>query len=201
VLAHGPAQDGSSSLRAAISDPLELAAGITIDVLESKTVDQPASELLEPYQLAPRYHRTLKTHSLSGTPFALLDIYVDAALYARFPRQAERRLKLSRLLRDHGDTTIVESREELTVQHATPLIASQLQYPIAAPIVRLRRWRLAADRRVVYACVANYRSDRFVFDVTRNHSGADHFGQHIIPSASAPTTDTRAGRTSIARRS
>lgn len=189
VRANAPAHEGPS-LRAAISDPLELATGITIDVLESKTVDQLAAELMEPYRLAPRYHRTLKTHSLSGTPFALLDIYVDAVLYARFPRLAERRLKLSRLLRDHGNTEIIESREELTVQHATPAIAQQLQYPIAAPIVRLRRWRLAADRRVVYACVANYRSDRFVFDITRSHQGADHFGQHIIPSAGSTTADS-----------
>jgi len=193
VLAHGPAQE-APSLRAAISDPLELATGITIDVLESRAVDQLTAELMEPYRMAACYHRTLKTHSLSGTPFALLDIYVDAALYARFPRHAERRLKLSRLLRDHGDTEIAESREELTVQHATPAIASRLQYPIAAPIVRLRRWRLALDRRVVYACVANYRSDLFVFDVTRTHLGADHFGQHIIPSAARPAIERAAVR-------
>jgi DNA-binding GntR family transcriptional regulator len=199
VLADGPGQEGPA-LRAAISDPLELAPGITIDVLESSTVEQLAAELMEPYRMAPRYHRTSKTHSLSGTPFALLDIYVDAALYARFPRHAERRLKLSRLLRDHGDTEIAESREELTVQHATPAIASRLQYPIAAPIVRLRRWRLAPDRRVVYACVANYRSDLFVFDVTRSHLGADHFGQHIIPSTASPATK-RAAMPKLSRRS
>jgi DNA-binding GntR family transcriptional regulator len=181
------------SLRAAISDPLELAPGLSIQVLQSHKVAGLAPALLEPYQQADRYHRTLKIHSLSGTPFALLDIYVDAALYARFPKHAERSFKLSRLLRDYGDSPISASREELTIQHATPAIAELLHFPIAAPVVRLRRWRLDRKERVIYACVANYRSDLFVFDVTRNDREADHFGQHIIPSIGAPGADRLKG--------
>ena len=181
VLANRAAND-VPSLRAAISDPLDLAPEISIQVLDTRTVDTIDPSLREPYLFAPRYHRTLKTHSLSGTPFALLDVYVDAALYVRFPRQAELRFKLSRLLRDHADTEITESREELTIQHATPAIAELLHCAIAAPIVRLRRWRMDPEGRVVYACVANYRSDLFVFDITRTRSDSDHFGQHIIPS-------------------
>lgn len=183
VLSHRSAND-VPSLRAAISDPLDLSPDITIQILDSRTVDALDPVLQEPYRFAPRYHRTLKTHSLAGAPFALLDIYVDASLYAQFPKYAERRFKLSRLLRDHGDTDITDSREELTVQHAPPAIAELLHCAIAAPIVRLRRWRMDADGLVVYACVASYRSDLFVFDVTRTRSDSDHFGQHIIPSVS-----------------
>jgi len=34
-----------------------------------------------------------------------------------------------------------------------------------------------------------------VFDVTRSHLGADHFGQHIIPSAARPAIERAAART------
>ncbi len=168
-------------LRASIADPLDLSPDISIRVLESGEVAQLNADLMQDYPMARRYHRTLKTHSLEDTPFALLDIYVDADLYKKFPKNAHKHTKLSRLLRDHVDAPITQSREELTIGHADQHIAQLLNFPIAGPIVRLRRWRMAANGKVVYACIASYRSDLFVWDVTRPESTADHFSQHIIP--------------------
>lgn len=176
---------GHPQVRAAISDPLELLPDISIQVLESARQTSLCPDLIEPYPMARSYHRTLKTHSIQGMPFALLDIYVDTELYRKFPRGSEHKLKLSRLLRDYGGVKIVNSREELTISHADQRMAQLLHYPIAAPTVRLRRWRMAEGGKVVYACVATYRSDQFVWDITRSSSGQDHFGQHIIPSVPA----------------
>ncbi len=170
-------------LRASIADPLDLSPNISICILENGEVSQLNSELIQDYPMAKNYHRIFKTHVLEKTPFALLDIYVDSDLYKSFPIGAERHTKLSRLLRDCGGVEVVQSREELTISHADQHVAQLLSIPIASPIVRLRRWRMASNGNVVYACVAIYRSDLFVWDVTRPESTADHFGLHIIPTS------------------
>jgi len=172
---------GYPHLRSSIADPLDLSPDISIRILESGEVAHVNADLLQDYPMAARYHRTLKTHSLEDTPFALLEIYIDANLYKKFPKNAQKHTKLSRLLRDYGREPITQSREELTIGHADQHIAQLLSFPIAGPIVRLRRWRTAANNKVVYACIAIYRSDLFVWDVTRPESTADHFSQHIIP--------------------
>lgn len=171
----------SANLRATIRDPLALSPDVRIHVLSSETVKALPPELSEQYPTTPRYQRVLKTHDLEDKPFALLDIYIDHQTYSRFPPKAERALKLSQLLRDHGQAPIASSREELTISHADQRISSLLHYPIAAPLVRLRRWRMRGDGAVVYACLALYRSDMFVWDTTVAERSADHFNAHIIP--------------------
>jgi DNA-binding transcriptional regulator YhcF (GntR family) len=78
-------------------------------------------------------------------------------------------------------TRITTSRQELTVTHADQQVARLLRYPIAAPLVRLRRWRFDRAGLVVYASIVLYRSDLFVWDVVDAEPDADHFQAHIFP--------------------
>ena len=170
-----------SHLRSSISDPLELAEHVSIEILENREVKVLPESLQEHYLCCESYRKITKTHSINGLPFALLDIYVDKRCYQLFPRNAEKNFKISKLLRNTQQAHIQRSREELTVISATPELSAVLSYPLTAPIVQLRRWRMNPEGLVLYACVASYRSDHFVWDVSREENSLVHFDEHIIP--------------------
>jgi len=168
-------------LRLAISDPLSLPADHRIDVQSSVRVDTLPEELRGNHRVASGYQRVSKTQSVGPTPYAALDIYIASALFERFPPGAEYRHKLSQLLRDDAGTLIVRSRQEITVTHSDQRIADLLRYPVAAPLVRVRRWRQTADGTVVYAGIVLYRSDLFVWDTTHEEVGEYHYATHVVP--------------------
>ena len=177
VLANRVAQ-AYAQLGSSLADPLATQPGLSIRILESGDAATLSEPLRDGGTPAAAYHRTLKVHTIDETPFALLEIFTDREVYRRFPRGAERRQKLSVLMRQHGGVALVSSRQVLTIGHAEPRTAEVLDCPIASPVVRLRRWRVDANGRVAYACDVIYRGDMFVWDVT----------EPIVDSA-APTHD------------
>lgn len=170
-------------LRAAINDPRMLAADHVIRILMRRTTSALPTDLQQSYQAAKQYVHVHKVHDFQGTPFALMDIYVEHGIYRRFPKGADQTLKLSFLMREYSKVRIAASRQELTVTHATQKAAELLRCPIAAPLVRVRRWRIAPKVGIVYACIVLYRSDLFSWDFTETHSNADHYGDHLVPEA------------------
>ena len=174
------------ALRSAISDPHRLAPDHRIHVLSSRRVAKLPQELRGDYSPAPSYQRVHKTQSVDGMHYAVFDIYLASAVYARFPPRAERSRKLSQMLRGDRKTRVVRSRQELTIAHCDQASAALLHYPIAAPLVRVRRWRESAAGVVVYACTVLYRSDLFVWDTTQDEPDADHFGAHVVPAVRVP---------------
>ena len=140
-------------LRAAINDPRVLAPEHMIHILSRRTISTLPAELQQNYRLAKQYVHVHKIHDFRDTPFALMDIYVESQVYRRFPKGADQTSKLSFLLREHGKVRIGASRQELTVTHATQHAAAMLRCPIAAPLVRVRRWRTDAKGVVVYAFI------------------------------------------------
>lgn len=173
-----------SNLRSSISDPLELAEHVSIEIIESKDVTTLPSNLQEHYLGCETYRKITKTHSVGHLHFAWLEIYVDKQSFNKFPKNAEKFSKISKLLRNTRQSQIQSSREELTVVSATPELSRALNYPLTAPIVQLRRWRMNQNGQVLYACIASYRSDHFVWDVTREENSHAHFDEHIIPKIS-----------------
>jgi GntR family transcriptional regulator len=186
VLANGAAQ-AFERLGANLADPLATQPGLSIRILESGDTPGLPDDLRNGGPAAAAYHRTLKVHTIYDTPFALLEIFVDRAVYRRFPRGAERKQKLSVLMRRHGGAALVSSRQVLTIGHADPYTAEVLEYPIASPMVRLRRWRLDANGRVAYACNVLYRGDLFVWDVTEPIVDAEQSTHDVIPAARMDT--------------
>jgi len=168
-------------VRSAISDPLILAPSHHIHILSSERVKSLSEELRGQYKLAPSYQRVYKTQSVGDQPYALLEIFVASDVFARFPRRAEQKQKLSKLLREEGHIKVARLRQELTVTHADQQTAILLRYPIAAPIVRVRRWRQSTEEVVIYACTVFYRSDLFVWDITQTEPDADYYDVQVIP--------------------
>ncbi len=178
----------SAGLRAAINDPRVLGPDHAIRILARRAVDALPGELDHRHRRAARYQHVHKLHEYGGTAFALMDIYVEAGIYARFPPGADEQHKLSLLLRDHSGVRISESREEMTIIGANRRTAELLRCPIAAPLVRVRRWRTDAGGVVIYACVVLYRGDLFVWEHAETAPEADHFGHHIVPTPQLPET-------------
>lgn len=168
-------------VRAAINDPMSVSPEHSVNVLVNEDVDAVPVELREDYVFGSRYRHVHKVHSFRGVPYGMIDGFVHRSEYRRFPENAEYRQTLTRLLHDHGAMKVVTSRQELTITHADQQVATRLRYPIAAPLVRLRRWRFGKDGMVIYASIILYRSDLFVWDVTDAQPEADHFNAHIFP--------------------
>lgn len=189
VLRSPSAPMASAGLRAAINDPRVLGPDHAIRVLARRAVDGLPGELDHRHKRAARYQHVHKLHEYRGTPFALMDIYIEAGIYGRFPTGADERHKLSLLLRDHSGVRIFESREEMTIIGANRGTAELLRCPIAAPLVRVRRWRTDRTGVVIYACVVLYRGDLFVWEHLETTLKADHFGHHIVPTPQLPMGD------------
>lgn len=171
----------SAGLRSAINDARVLAPDHAIRILLREEVTELPPELAHEHRPANSYMRVRKLHDYRGTSFALMEIYVASMIYRRFPERADETNKLSLLLRDSSGVTVVESREELTIAGADASTADLLRCSIAAPLVRVRRWRTDRTGEVIYACVVLYRGDLFVWDHVERMPEADHFGPHVIP--------------------
>jgi GntR family transcriptional regulator len=167
------AQWADRDLRAALSDPLSVTPDHRIAVLENSRVDEITPELRGQYGVASSYQRVFKTQAVGDMPYVVLEVFVEYEVFARFPKGAEHARKLSQLLRETSGVGIARSRQELTVQHSEQQTSELLGYPIAAPLIRLRRWRLTSDDKIVYACTGLYRSDLFVWDVTQEERDGD----------------------------
>ena len=121
-----------------------------------------------------------------GMGVALADAFASAReVYAEVDEALGQ--KLSVLMRQHGGAALVSSRQVLTIGHADPYTADVLDYPIASPMVRLRRWRLDSNGRVAYACNVLYRGDLFVWDVTEPIVDAEQSTHDVIPEARMDT--------------
>lgn len=167
--------------RAAMNDPLVFSPHHSIEILSSSVVDKLSDDLSGEYETHRHYQGLLKTHSFRNMPYGLVKVFIDLKSFKRFPPGSEKTSKTSLLLRDYGKAAISLSRQELTVVHADQHEAELLRYPVAAPLVRVRRWHLDTTNRVIYACTVLYRSDTFVWDVTESHPQANHLGDQIMP--------------------
>lgn len=168
------------NLRKAISDPMGDTPDLAIQILSRKHTKGLPAQLKVSHDEYDDYVRVHKIHLLNGEPFALLDVYIAAPIFARFPKGAEKQIRLSRLLRDYGDVDFISSRQEITLTYADHKTADLLKCTVMAALVRIRSWRIEAPNRVTYAGTFLYRGDRFIYD-TEQKIGGDHFGFKVVP--------------------
>ncbi len=155
-------------LKAAINAPQSrLSPEHSITMLINREVKALSDELDVGYGQASRYRHIHKVHNFRGIPYDIVTAYVEKSEFDHFPKGVANSQTLMRLLQEQGKTEIASSRQELTITHADPEAASLLQYPLAAPLAKVKHWRLDAHGVVIYASVVLYRSDIFVWDITR----------------------------------
>jgi len=159
------------ALRLAMYDPVTEVGEVAIGILRTEPAPLPHSLVLG-YGQVPPYMRILKTHSMRGIPYGVLDIFVAQAAFRRFPKGAIQKRKILNLLSDYGKADVRQTRQQLTITHADDAVATVLKCPAASALVRIRRWKLDADNRIILACEILYRGDMFVWDVTEPEKGA-----------------------------
>ena len=173
----------AADVRSAINDPLQTAPSESIRVLGRAEVRTLPPELAMAAPVHDAYVRVRKVHAIRKQPFHVVEAYVAKEVHDRFPRGAESKSKTARLLRDHGRVHIRSTHQELTLVHATPEAADLLGCPVGSVLVRIRRWRIEQDGRIVYAAANLYRGDRFVLDVHTEHPDSSGFAPGLIPGA------------------
>ena len=136
----------------------------SIDVLSKQEFDALPPNFSAPGVPAGKYMRIRKIDSQNGVPYAVSDNYVLLSLYKRFPQNAERKAKLSRLVRDHAKPKLVSGYERITVAALNYEEASQLQAAIGSPAARVMRVFLEPDNKIAYLGLFTYRAERFAIE-------------------------------------
>ena len=169
----------------------------SIEVLSKEEFDSLPPNFAAPGVPAGKYMRIRKIDSQSGVPYAVSDNYVLLSLYKRFPQNAERKAKLSRLVRDHAKPKLVSGYERITVAALNYEEASQLQAAIGSPAARVIRVFLGPDDKITYLGQFTYRAERFAIE--RDISDL-LFAESQESGAHPSTSDTAEGRTVLAVR-
>ena len=154
----------SAGLRAAINDRLDLPTNCSIRILKRTNTSHLPPHFVPPNAgQYPKYVAIEKLHLLEDEPFAYMTVLVAEELYKTFPKGAERRSKILRLILDGGRLSLQRSHIEMVVTYADDDMARQLRCSPLSALVRIRTSRVDASRRVVLCHDAYYRGDRFIY--------------------------------------
>jgi len=125
-------------------------------------------------KVAERYMRIRKVDSQEGVPYAVSDNYVALDIFKRFPSNAERKVKLVRLVRTHSAPPLDSGTEHIRIAALGYEEAGLLQAPIGSPAALVTRVFVARDR-VAYFGNFFYRADRFdmLRDISTMLAGPD----------------------------
>ncbi|MGH9460361.1 MAG: GntR family transcriptional regulator [Vicinamibacteria bacterium] len=125
-----------------------------------RVMDTIGSPPLEPSDGKPasayRYMRRVHVHE--GTPYALIDLYLDRSLYVQAPERFDTHMVIP-LLETLPGVEIKFARQTLTIATADLDTAHLLEIPVNAPVGVVRR--VLQDRHgvVIYLGTAIYRGD------------------------------------------
>jgi GntR family transcriptional regulator len=107
---------------------------------------------------AERYVYMRRVHSHQGRPYCVIDIYLDAAIFARHPVRFRKETVIP-LLMAMPSVRIVTARQVLTISTADLEVARHLGTPVNAPVAEVRRVFTGPKRRVIYLGEVTYRGD------------------------------------------
>lgn len=93
--------------------------------------------------------------------YASSGIYVAEDIYKCFPRRAENRSKLLRLVVKYAKSPVTQARERVFVAAADYAEADALGCAMATPVARVERVFCDDTGRVVYYANTTYRGDRY----------------------------------------
>lgn len=141
--------------------------GTVTKTLVDRPADTPPPLAEDEGIVASAYRYLRRIHTLDGRPYALLDIYLDADLYARAPTEAFEKTTVLRLLGTLPGVAVGKAWQTLTIETADTETASLLSVQVNDPVAEVRRIVHDALGRVIYFCHLTYRGDfiRFRIDL------------------------------------
>ena len=107
---------------------------------------------------APKYVYMRRVHAHHGRPYCVIDIHLDAEIFARHPTRFRKETVIP-LLMAMPSVKIVAARQVLTISTADLEVAHHLQVNVNAPVAEVRRVFTGPRRRVIYLGEVTYRGD------------------------------------------
>ena len=107
---------------------------------------------------APKYAYMRRVHAHRGRPYCVIDIYLDAEIFARHPKRFREETVIP-LLMAMSSVRIASARQVLTISTADLEVARHLGIPVNAPVADVRRVFTGPKRRVIYLAEVTYRGD------------------------------------------
>jgi GntR family transcriptional regulator len=111
-----------------------------------------------------------RVHGRGERAYAVVDMHLDAALYARAPKRFGAEMIIPVIERMRG-VEIADIRQTLTIGTADKKVADGLGVPIGSPIGILRRLVQDTHGRAIYLGIVNYRGDAVKLDITLSGDG------------------------------
>jgi len=129
-----------------------------------ETTDVHAPVRKEDGAAAERYVYMKRVHTEDAKPYCVIDIYLDASIFAKCSRQF-RSQPVIPLLAGGELCTIAKAHQALTIDSADMEVARHLNIPVNAPVAHVRRVFCDADGRVIYIGEVTYRGDFIHIDM------------------------------------
>jgi GntR family transcriptional regulator len=107
---------------------------------------------------APRYRFMRRVHSRNDVPYALINIYLDARIFARAPKRFRNETVIP-ILQSMPGVEIAKARQTLTIASADVETAELLAVPVNSPVAEVRRVFNNTDGTVIYLAEVTYRGD------------------------------------------
>jgi GntR family transcriptional regulator len=107
---------------------------------------------------APKYAYMRRVHAHAGRPYCVIDVWLDAEIFARRPERFRKEMVIP-LLRSMPSVKIATARQVLTIATADLEVARHLQISVNAPVAEVRRVFTGPKRRVIYLAEVTYRGD------------------------------------------
>lgn len=114
---------------------------------------------------ASSYRHMRRLHGRAERAYAVVDMHLDAQLYARAPKRFDREMIIPVIERMRG-VEISYIRQTLTIGAADAPVADGLAVPIGSPTGILRRVVQNKAGRAIYVGIVNYRGDAVKLDFT-----------------------------------
>lgn len=107
---------------------------------------------------AEKYVFMRRIHARNGQPYCVINIYLDAAIFAKHPARFRKETVIP-ILMGMTSVDIASARQVLTISTADVEVARHLGINVNAPVAEVRRVFTGPDRRVIYLGEVTYRGD------------------------------------------
>ena len=107
---------------------------------------------------AEKYVFMRRIHTRNGQPYCVINIYLDAAIFAKHPTRFRKETVIP-ILMGMSSVDIVSARQVLTISTADLEVARHLGINVNAPVAEVRRVFTGPERRVIYLGEVTYRGD------------------------------------------
>ncbi|AXA70453.1 GntR family transcriptional regulator [Achromobacter insolitus] len=107
---------------------------------------------------AEKYVFMRRIHARNGQPYCVINIYLDAAIFAKHPSRFRKETVIP-ILMGMPSVEIVTARQVLTISTADVEVARHLGVSVNAPVAEVRRVFTGPERRVIYLGEVTYRGD------------------------------------------